>query len=318
MINIVVLSYRTGDRVVKYIKEVFEASNVELNAIAIVDNSPEESDYFAIKSGLEEIGAICTNQTFDGEYKYRIKAIQSLYYQNTPIILVDTMDNLGYGKGNNLGFLLLKKHHPTKYVLLSNEDILFKDNYLDLRHLLDDLNNNPQIALLGPHVEDLQGNTQSPCRYLTFEERMVYPYLVYPLQKWLPIIKKEIIDIEKLTSVYRLIGAFMIADADRFEECGMFDDEIFLYAEELVLSEQLSKHGYDVACDPMVTVLHETSLSSVFDAKSALISQKRMFMSNLYYYRVYRGESKYKLWMARAAFNVFLLKYRIVQLIRRR
>lgn len=312
MLSVIVITYYTAERVVKYIKDIITASNVKIDTIIVVDNTPNSDNYFKIQEGLLSISAESTHKVFDYNYIYKINNIVEFKYKSVTITLVDSSDNLAYAKGNNLGFQILRQNYKSKYVLISNEDILFKDGAVDLKRLIDDFKENNKIGVLGPNVIGIDKRKQSPCRYLSIEERLIYPYLKYPFSRWLPSKKKEIIDVDNLCPVYRLIGAFMLVDADKFKECGMFDSKIFLYAEEPILSEEMKKHGYAVYYDPRVTVIHEEGLSTVSDSASVIRKEKRIIKSNLYYYEKYMNEKRAKLFIAKISGNIFVFKYKLI------
>ena len=68
-----------------------------------------------------------TNQEFKLSYEEK--------YPNLEVVL--TGSNLGYGAGNNKGISLVK----TKYVLISNPDVIYEDDFFN------NLNNSPVIQL---------------------------------------------------------------------------------------------------------------------------------------------------------------------------
>lgn len=312
MLSVIVITYYTAERVVKYIKDIMAASNVKIDTIIVVDNTPDVDNYSKIQVELLSISTEPTHKVFDYKYAYKINKIEEFRYKDVIITLVDSADNLVYAKGNNLGFQILRRHYNAKYVLISNEDILFKENVVDFQCLINDFKENSTIGVLGPNVIGLDQRKQSPCRYLSIEDRLIYPYLKYPFARWLPNKNNEIIDADYLCSVYRLIGAFMLVDADKFEKCGMFDSNLFLYAEEPILSEQMKKHGYTVYYDPRVTVIHEEGFSTISDTASVIRKEKRLIKSNLYYYKNYMNEKRIKLFIAEICANIFIFKYKFI------
>ena len=67
-------------------------------------------------------------------------------YDNVKVIL--SGKNLGYGSGNNLGI----KNTKTRYVLISNPDVVYNDNFFDelKNYLKDEIN----FSVIGPSYND--------------------------------------------------------------------------------------------------------------------------------------------------------------------
>ena len=122
-------------------------------------------------------------------------------YSNVECILPEK--NLGYGAGNNLGI----KNSKTKYVLTLNPDTILYENTIS--KLLEQANIIEDFALLGPKVvsetENLS-NTES-----------------------------------KIKAVNYIKGFAIFFNKEKFINVGFFDENYFLYFEEIDLCKKVIK-----------------------------------------------------------------------------
>lgn len=162
------------------------------------------------------------------------------------IILVKSPHNGGFAKGNNLGAKVAQIVFKPEYLLFTNNDILFPEQ-IDINQLVRHLYESSNIAIVGPKILGLNGKPQSPARQVDIWHRWIYPMLFWPFGYYLKSIGKitqksgDTIPNAVSGTVYRVMGSFMLCHSQRFFECGMFDENTFLYGEEMILSERLKK-----------------------------------------------------------------------------
>lgn len=294
MLGVVLIDYNSQERTVKYISDLLAASNVTIDSIVVIDNSPKDDNFDKIFSALCKIGLSEVKEANSTAY-FGIKSITKGVLHNTVVLLANSSLNAGFAKANNLGLRILQddakqRNGALDLILFSNSDIQFIDGELDLKALITNLSENPDVAVIGPNVIGLNKAKQSPCKYLSIYKRWWRNSLLWPLDKLLKS-SDEIVDLFQPGYVYRLIGAFMIADVEKFIEAGGFDENTFLFGEELILSERCKKKGYRMYCNPGVTIIHEGgyTVRKKKDAKSRNNKLLRMLESDLYYYDTYIG-----------------------------
>lgn len=306
------IDYRSQQRTVQYIQDLIDASDVRIGKIVVVDNSPEEDNYAQMLSQLKKIGAE-NFHTIAAEAFAGIQTLTIADFHKTQLILVNSKNNSGFAKSNNMGLALIRhfdSEHTIKYVLFSNSDIQFTQDKLLLSVLINDLNQHQDAGLIGPKVIGLDGKQQSPCGYLSLYQRWLRTCILWPLNlKWKQKIS-ELTEASELSAVYRIIGAFMLADVERFHLIGGFDETTFLYAEELILAERLKKVGMKVYCDPKVVIIHEGghTVGSLKNPEARNRKLKNMFTSDIYYYEKYRGVSSAFCRFAKHMFAFYIWK----------
>ena len=109
-------------------------------------------------------------------------------YKNK-IHLIKSEENLGFAKGNNLGIKYARDILNCSFVLLVNNDTIFKDNML-ITNLINAYE--PGIGVIGPRIIEANGFEQNPVPGIVTKEQSEKDYLL--------INKKDTI-IDKLKSI---------------------------------------------------------------------------------------------------------------------
>ncbi|MBQ7863269.1 MAG: glycosyltransferase family 2 protein [Lachnospiraceae bacterium] len=306
-VGVVIIDYNSQERTVKYVNDLVSYSDVNIESIVIVDNSPGTKNTQQLISAMNLVN---DQYEFDDVLcnKYSIGAMFSGTIKTTSIHVVKSLDNLGFAKGNNLGYLVLKLLEDINYVLFSNNDIQFVNQKIEISKLISDIHNNENVGMVGPNVIGLDGKKQSPCKYITMFERIWKNYYFGILPFFNCFYVSDLISNAKSDYVYRVIGAFVLMESKVFSEVGMFDEGTFLYAEEMIMSERLLKNGYKVYYDCDVQLIHEEGYSTGKKAKTNISNKvamrRNIIQSNIYYYSKYKNTSKIFTGITTVACNV--------------
>jgi len=127
-------------------------------------------------------------------------------------------ENLGYAKGNNLGLSKVK----TQYALILNPDAELENNTLN--NFFNTANKIKNFAIIGPAIQD----------------------------------EKNINDnVKELTEVASVKGFAMFLNMEEFNSIGFFDDNFFIYLEEIDLCKRLKKENKKIFIDPNIIVHHQ-------------------------------------------------------------
>lgn len=312
--GVVLIDYRSGDRTYKYIEDFVRVVDVLPKVIVIVDNDINSENSFNFlkkrlncedKSTIEE--NICCKCCLNGSY------------EGIKIILIKSKDNLGYAKANNLGAKVIRKFSVND-ILFSNSDIVFDQPVLKISLFISKLKSDNNILAVGSDVFSIDRVTrQSPCRYMSIEERYWKNYFLWPFNRLFVRSKSDTINVNSEQEVYRLVGAFFMANIDRFFACGGFDEKTFLYAEESILSERALKKGYITYYVPNVPVIHEDGLTT--DDKKGKFNPKRLkqrMNSDMYYYKTYKNVPELIIFFTKVIVNIYIYKRKFVYKIIKR
>jgi len=215
-------------------------------------------------------------------------------------------NNYGYAKGNNFGLKLARKL-GYKYALISNNDVVIEKPVLST--LIMALKRLEKAAVVGPRVYGPNGKRQGPFSRPNLYHYFFYPVFIpifWPITKLVTNVMRKM-DMRRTKYCYRLMGCFMLLDLEVLEKVDWFDENTFLYAEELILAEKLERIGYRMAYTDSVYIRHMHGQSTQkLGNKNRLLEQLR---SDLYYFRSYRGYDAVRLAFVKAGFiynNFFL------------
>jgi len=190
--------------------------------------------------------------------------------------------NLGFGSAHNKIILGEKE---AKYFLILNPDIEFQPTILPkiIKHLTE----NSEVKLLMPRVLWPSGEDQGLRKLLPAPSDLVLRrFLPGPLKKLFS--KKEAsyqlqhLDASKAMQVPVLSGCFMFCPHDILRKIGGFDQNFFLYLEDVDLARRLVREGINLYW-PEVSVVHHYQKSSYRSIKPLLLHLK----SAWYYFSKY-------------------------------
>ncbi len=187
------------------------------------------------------------------------------------IKLIETGENLGFSKANNLG----AKDAIGDYLVFLNPDAILTKNG-DLESLKKILEKNPQYAILGPKLIYPDNALQPKARNLPTVFRAFEEY-VLGLRGAYSFYEPKC---QNFCEVESVNGACMIIRKELFNSIGGFDEKYFMYYEELDLCRKLRKLGKKIGFAPEAVVIHAEGISSGQNEKTAAImkdSAKKYF-----------------------------------------
>ncbi|MFO7841079.1 MAG: glycosyltransferase [Fidelibacterota bacterium] len=194
------------------------------------------------------------------------------------IHLMENRVNLGFGKANNLALKLARG----TYVLFLNPDTLIEEN--TLRILMARMEENEKIGICGPKILNADGSLQPACRRSFPSPAVAFPKLIglstlFPKSKLFGKYNLTYRDPDKSYPVDAVSGSFMFCRGDLVRELGGFDEDFFMYGEDLDLCRRVQLSGKQVYYIPETTIIHykgESSKSAPFD--SLLAFYKAMYI----------------------------------------
>lgn len=179
---------------------------------------------------------IVDNNSSDGSYETLKK------FENNKIKVVQTGKNGGYSFGYNYGFKLAKKLGADK-VILCNSDILFDEEMISA--CIKCLDEHPTIGAVSTRQKNIdQIEVTSAWTYPKYWNEIKFCF--YFFRKFILSNQNENVYPvkEELQQVDVLSGCFSVYPMEALEKCGMYDENVFLYNEENIISKRLHKAGY--------------------------------------------------------------------------
>lgn len=196
-----------------------------------------------------------------------------------------SIPNKGYGYGNNIGCKYAIEHYQFDYIVISNSDIEIKS-----LKAIDSLNE--ELAVYAPSVRIPSGKKQNPNIITCFS--FYYIFLKYGYkteQKWMLTIARvlcrfhreiillisSILQIKKL-KIFAPHGCFIIFTRKAIEKLyPIFNNEMFLYNEELFLGFNCKKNNIPIYYVPNLKVLHLEGASSSNNQTIGFNNNKQSF-----------------------------------------
>lgn len=208
-------------------------------------------------------------------------------------------ENPGYGGAVNA---VARRLDPgVEWILISNPDIVLGDRAVE--RLVATGRQDAAIGAVGPAVRTPEGTIYPSARRIPSLRTGVGHALlstVWPANPWTRAYREE-------SSPYRrdagwLSGSCLLVRRATFDAIGGFDEDYFMYFEDVDLGYRIGRHGYRNVYEPGASVTHLGAHSTSGDQAAAMIdahhrSAKRFLRSR------YRG---WRLWPIRAALGVGL------------
>jgi GT2 family glycosyltransferase len=173
---------------------------------------------------------------------------------------LDTQKNPGFGAGNNIGAKIAKG----EYLLFINTDVLLRSNIL--KETLNWVRSHPEVGVYSCRLLNEDLTTQSTGGYFpTLPRLFAWQFFIDDIPPFSSLIKS----VHPHKAFYRqsktldwVTGAFMIMPSKLFKKLKGFDENIWMYAEELELCYRTKQLGYSVVYRHDPTLIHLGGSSS--------------------------------------------------------
>ena len=174
-------------------------------------------------------------------------------YSNVNCVLANK--NLGYGKGNNLGLSKVK----TKFALILNPDAQLKNNTIE--NFLQTAENLKDFAIIGPGIQEAKD---------IFKKKLN---------------QKDIIETDHVK------GFAMFLNLQQFKDIGFFDENFFIYFEEIDLCRRLKIKDKKIFLDHKIEIDHigGSSHNKEINNEMELSRNWHWMWSSFYYHKKYQG-----------------------------
>ena len=163
-----------------------------------------------------------------------------------------TGENLGYAKGNNFGLSKV----DTKYALILNPDTVIEKNSLD--NFFQSATKYKDFSIIAPAIQEEKSN------------------------------KKKI---DRVTEVDNVKGFAMFLNLIQFKDIGFFDENFFIYFEEIDLCKRLKAFNKKIYLDPNIIINHSggSSHNVSINFEMELSRNWHWMWSTFYYHKKHHG-----------------------------
>lgn len=263
--GIVVLNYNDYEGTRDFIYQIKQYENID--KIIIVDNCSAD------KSGD------------------RLKCFES---QKIEVIL--SKENNGYAAGNNIGIKYLINELDMRYVIVSNPDVIIKEDAID--ECLRFLENNKDYAIATVKmIEKNNSHTSIAWKLPSFLDCILLTFpLISKISNYRLNYPKEYFN-TKVSDVEVVPGSFFVARGSYIKDVKYMDEETFLYCEENILGYKLKSKGYKLALINSKEYIHNHSITINKNIKGKIEKFKILNRSRVIYVEKYLKIGRLKLFV---------------------
>lgn len=222
-LSVVLVNYNAGDFLVECLRSLYLAKDELDLDIWVVDNA-------------------------SGDYSVKLAK------QNFPHIhYIENKENLGFGAANNQAL----RQIINEFILILNPDTKVEKNTLPF--MVDFMEKYPDVgaatckALKSDGELDLAYHRGFPTPWASFLYYFLKDDRLYHLRNR---------DMGKAHEVDAISGSFFLTRKSVLDKVGLFDEDYWMYAEDLDLSFRIKKAGFKVMYVPDVQVVHLKGVSS--------------------------------------------------------
>ena len=250
-VSVIIVSYNTKELTKQTIQSVFNKTEGIEYEIIVVDNDSTDGSAEELKKTFQD-----------------------------KITLIESKENLGFGRANNLGI----KHAKGKYMFLLNSDTELINNAIKIFY--DYMEQNVQVGICGGNLYNL--NEVPEESYMLFKNNIFsfflhnYLYTFYWYVYKITKKKKHYFCFNysnKIKDVGYISGADMFVRKEALDKAGLFDENIFMYLEDADLNFRIRNQGYSIKSIPQAKIFHYLSKSS-----TNITEKHNMLFTGFYYF----------------------------------
>lgn len=248
--SIIIVNYNTTQLLINCIETIYKhTSDVDFEIIVVDNNSPDRS-------------------------------IENLIKQFSEVKLILHTTNIGFGGANNLGAEIAKGD----YLFFLNPDTLLLNN--SIKYFTDFYRSNNEllkIGALGSVLLDKNKNINGS--YSETYSTLLDEIIISLKSFFLEVERKEKFLEKDYKKVAWVSGANLFIKKNVFLEIKKFDENIFMYYEELDLQKRLNKIGLSnyIIKEPQIIHLEGGS----FNDQMSISKKKIVDKSRIYFYKKY-------------------------------
>lgn len=255
-VPIIILNYNTSSDCSKCISFLKKQQGIDIE-ILVVDNCSSEDDSKYLRSLCEE--EQCT--------------------------LIENLENKGYNAGNNIG-LRYAADKGYEYALIANPDMEFpQEDYV--ARMVEKMEEDEEIVMCGSDIVSPEGIHQNPMKR-DGDWRSYFGWMAC-IFKRKPADTYDFIDnYPKSHYCHKVSGCCLMVRMDFIKSIGFFDEKVFLYCEEAILSKQVQLNGKRMYYIANAQAIHRHIKSEKGNPVRRLKTWRK---SRIYYIRRYSGDT---------------------------
>jgi len=261
-LSIIIVNWNTKDLLKKCLESIFRYEKNVNHELIVIDNASTD--------GSSEM-------------------ISELKIKNQKLKVILNEKNLGFAKAVNQGIKLSEG----KYILLLNPDTEIREN--TLKKMIRFMEEHFRVGICGGKILNPDGSIQPSVRRFPSLMSQIFVLLKchHFLKNFLPIKKYFSLDFDysKTQEVEQVMGAFFMMRRELIAEIGLFDENFFLWFEEVDFCRRAKTAGWQIYYFSEAEVIHQRAAS--FRQVLPLKNQWQFNKSLLYYFKKHHSFFSY-------------------------
>jgi GT2 family glycosyltransferase len=267
-LSIIIVSYNTKELLINCLDSIIRfTKGIEFEVI-VVDNASQDDSVRELK-------------------RYAKK------HPKIRLTMLENSNNLGFAKANNKGVGVSNG----RYILFLNSDTVIHDNLL--KELTAWMDNHTNVGLVTPSLKNNDGSLQATGGYFpTLIKVFLWMFLIDDI----PVLNRFVKPFHPHTpdflggnKIYLetreldwITGAFIFARKSALDQAGLFDEQYFMYVEDVDLCYRVKKKGWKIIYLPKWQITHFGGASG--SSEKTIISE---FKELKVFYKKFMNEFQY-------------------------
>ncbi|BDQ04200.1 glycosyltransferase [Ignavibacterium sp.] len=249
-LSIIIVNYNVKEFLKNLLHSIKKASQNLSTEIIVVDNASDDGSIEMLREKFPEVKLIANDK------------------------------NLGFGKANNIGLQLAKG----KYILLINPDTLVAED--TFTKLIEFFETHPDAGMVGCKILNPDGSLQLACRRSfpgpwTSFTKVTGLSTLFPKSKLFAKYNLTYLDENQTYEVDAISGSFMMMRKEVYDKVDGFDEQFFMYGEDLDLCFRIQKAGYKIYYVHTTQIIHykgESTKRSSLDETKVFYQAMHLFV----------------------------------------
>lgn len=228
--------------------------------------------------------------------------------------VIRTKRNGGYGYGNNYGIKFAYNKLGVNYAVISNPDVNFSNEMVKkLFRLM--INKQASVVSGVQKINDKEINDKA-WKVPTAKQWTLVETKLFHKKMWQKYHYDKSSFDRPYSNVECIPGAMYLVNIKDFLAVKGFDEEVFLFGEEVILGWKLNKLNKSVLLvnDQYYNHKHSVSINKTFD--SEIEQLKILHNSKMIYYKKYLKLNKLELTLAACIFQLVILRKKLRMIIK--
>ena len=285
-VSIVVLNWNGWRDTVECLESLYQISYPTFDVI-VLDNGSRDNSLESIR--LYSAGDLSASSKFF-EYTTENKPIKILEYtngeaelgggrenevvdlpSNRKLVLIRNDTNYGFAEGNNIGIRYALKALNPDYILLLNNDVVVKRDFLD--NLVVALKNDEGAGFAGPAIYYYDYNGHTDILSTVGIDLVMRTGWFHRIGNF----EQDRGQYNEVTTVDYLEGSCLLIKKAVLDKIGLLDSRYFAYWEETDLCIRGREAGYKCICVPTAKIWHKVSSSAPKGVKLYYMTRNRLW-----------------------------------------